>query len=188
MGRCLIPLTQAAFGCAPLGRTSRGGRSALPRHFVPRRCSSPLVIPVKTGIQCRLVRCMPPRMDSRFRGNDECENGCSGSENGLSGAKKAVRPQKPTRPDGPRAGQARPSGAQPKAACVSEMNSSCVSDITSCTPFSASAGVDFLQPVWNADLEHRARFRAFHQPHITAVGANQFAGNRQSEASAALAL
>ncbi len=29
---CLIPLTPAAFGCAPLGRTSCGGQSALPQH------------------------------------------------------------------------------------------------------------------------------------------------------------
>ena len=33
---CLIPLTPAAFGCAPLGRTSCGGQSALPQHFVLR--------------------------------------------------------------------------------------------------------------------------------------------------------
>ena len=30
-----IPLTLAAFGCAPRGRTSCGGQSALPQHFVP---------------------------------------------------------------------------------------------------------------------------------------------------------
>ena len=30
-----MSLTQAAFGCAPLGRTSCGGQSALPRHCVP---------------------------------------------------------------------------------------------------------------------------------------------------------
>jgi hypothetical protein len=35
-----MSLTPAAFGCAPLGRTSCGGQSALPQHFVLRRNSS----------------------------------------------------------------------------------------------------------------------------------------------------
>ena len=32
---CFIPLTPAAFGCAPRGHASHGAQSRLPQHFVP---------------------------------------------------------------------------------------------------------------------------------------------------------
>jgi len=60
--RGLFRSRQQPCGCAPLGRTSCDGQSALPRHFVPRR-----------GLH---------------------HNCGSGMENGLSEAKKAVRPVK----------------------------------------------------------------------------------------------
>jgi hypothetical protein len=61
---------------------------------VPRRAIITAVIPVKMGIQCQQVRCMPRSVDSRFRGNDKGISGGSGTENGLSEAKKAVRPNR----------------------------------------------------------------------------------------------
>jgi hypothetical protein len=90
---CLVPLTPAAFGCAPLGRTSCGGQSALPQHF---------------------------------RASEEYP--------------KSVVQKSRTRPDGPRAGQARPRGAQPTG-CWRERYK-----IKQKTPHSFECGVLCLTP------------------------------------------
>jgi len=69
------------------------------------------------------------------------ENGYSGSENGPPKADKLFDHQNTNRPDGPRAGQARPLEAQPKAACVSEIKQT---NTQKQTPPEISGGV-FIQ-------------------------------------------
>ncbi len=101
-----IPLTPAAFGCAPRGRTSCGAQSRLPRHFVSRRSSSPRLFGIgELGVLFRSRRqpsaalrwgalCATagrPCLGTSCLGLDH-HYSCSGAENGLSEAKKAVRP------------------------------------------------------------------------------------------------
>ena len=95
---CFIPLTQAAFGCAPLGRTSCGAQSRLPQHLRASEEFITSVIPVKTGIQCQQVRCMPPSMDSRFRENDEGKKRLFRVGERPAEGGKAVRPQNNLQP------------------------------------------------------------------------------------------
>jgi len=96
-------------GCAPRGRTSCDGRSALPRHLRAK------------GLFCS--RQQPdgcaPRGRTSCDGQSALPRHCV-PRNGVQ--HKRFLAISGTRPNGSRAGQARPRGAQPKAAGVSEIN------------------------------------------------------------------
>ena len=91
-----IPLTLAAFGCAPRGRTSCGGQSALPQHFVPGVYSAHASSLRLRSAGAHFVR-RPVGLASALRASGEY-------------LESALR-NSGTRPDGSRAGQARPRGA-----------------------------------------------------------------------------
>jgi len=86
--RVLFRSRRQPVGCAPRGRTTCGGRSALPRH-VP--CLglhiTAVVIPVKTGIQGLRRHCVPEEWIPAFARMTR-EEVYSGSENGPPKADK----------------------------------------------------------------------------------------------------
>jgi len=104
---------QQPVGCAPLGRTSCGARSRLPRHFVLRWEF------ITTFVRGRRTGCLIPLTPAAFGCAPLGRTSCGGRSalpqhfRASEEYPKSVVLNSRTRPDGPRAGQARPSGAQP---------------------------------------------------------------------------